>query len=169
MGIPAGPYLGASVGPNRVRSVAWRSVRSPDPRGGSDYEALLQTAEFDRSDVGFAGMMIRCRNQKLETIFVVLQPLPPGTQARVTISTEGVNQVYDASPIPTGAGLMVPIDIAQDIQIRWRQTRELAVTIKTSETEIKGAVSLEGLRSPLSRLEAACLSSPPPIEGNGSK
>lgn len=150
-----------------IQAAAWRQARSPDPRGGSDYEALLQTADFARSDPGLAGMMVRCREGKIESIFVVVEPLPPRSAAQVRVTSTGFDETYLADVIPTGAGLAVPLDMAAEIRGRLRHAPDLSVTIRTAQGQIGGAISLEGLATPLDALNVACASVP--LKGYESK
>src|SRR5262245_14711786 len=52
LAIAAGPAMTQGIG-------TWRLVRTPDPRGGSEAVSIMQTADVSRSDIDFAGVMLR--------------------------------------------------------------------------------------------------------------
>lgn len=135
--------------------IAWRMLSSPGPHAGADNEAISQTADLETSDPGFIGMMVRCRNAALETILVVAEPLPPRATADVTLSGGGATVVAPATPIITGAGLQVPIDLVAQLNGAWAGEPALDVTIATPD-RIHGVVSLQGLRTPLLQLSRDC-------------
>jgi hypothetical protein len=153
--LPCGGGNTAALQPDIVLSrAAWHEV-SPLDLSSADNRAVSQTAELDGSDPDFAGMMIRCREGKLETIFVVLNPLAPRTTARVRLQSQGGLEELDGSPIPTGAGISIPVDPLVDLQSRWRGGK-LEVALSAEGSDIHGVINLDGLIGPLMQLNAKC-------------
>src|ERR1700730_10668658 len=58
-------------------SGGWRLVRTPNPQSGMDTISISHTAEVQKSDPNFAGMMLRCDEGQVEVLMIVLEPYPP--------------------------------------------------------------------------------------------
>ncbi|WP_271621592.1 hypothetical protein [Bradyrhizobium sp. CCBAU 51745] len=55
-----------------------------------------------------------------------------------------------------GAAVLLPDEVSAFASGKWQTTPSLAVTIKESDSEIKGVVSLTGLREAYNSLVANC-------------
>ncbi len=156
----AAPMLSLRAMPGQFaatfRTVEWRLVPSPVPHRGAEYESLMQVADSDLSDFRLAGMTIRCHASRLETLFILAEPVPPATKVHVELNAKGRKIAFSAQPIPTGAGVEVPLDIVGEIRGLWRDADVLNVSIGADDLDVKGVISLEGLPRPLDDLEAAC-------------
>jgi hypothetical protein len=61
----------------------WRWVRTPNPRGGPDAISIMHTADMSRSDADLAGLMLRCAQDGIEALVIVVAPLPTRARPRI--------------------------------------------------------------------------------------
>src|SRR5215831_14608371 len=59
--------------PPTAAAQAWRLVRTRNPRGGDDAVSMMRTADISASDLEFAGAMLRCGDNGLEFLLVVIR------------------------------------------------------------------------------------------------
>lgn len=135
----------------------WHRLDIPNPRGGPPLAALMQVADLAQSDEGLAGMMVRCRDRALETVVVILDPLPPKQQVDVVLSAGGASAKVVGTPIITGAGLAVPIDLPSYLNGSWADEPNLEVRVAAHQG-IRGVVPLAGLKSKLALFGLECTS-----------
>lgn len=150
------------LGLTRTDASAWSLSGSGSSTEGRDSEALMQTADSAKSDLGFVGMMIRCHDRMLETVFVILEPLPPRTPVAIDLETDAFKESTSASLIPTGAGVLAPIDIKALIDGPWYGEPDLTVRIHEGPQAqiVAGTVHLAGLREALALYLARCGATP---------
>jgi len=146
----------ASLAPADAETGSWRLVRSPDPRGGPDAVSIMQTADLVRSDVDFAGLMLRCREQGFEVAIVLLKPFPPRAHPKAKLTTNGSTIAFATSVIPPGAAIALPAEAAVLVKGPWQAARELAIEITDNDTAIHGVVSLAGLGPAVAQLLSSC-------------
>ena len=65
----------------------WHLLRTANPRGGPDAVSMSHTADINRSDLDLAGMMLRCGENGVEVIIVVVTPFSPHARPDVSIGT----------------------------------------------------------------------------------
>ena len=136
---------------------AWRLVRTPNPRGGPDAVSIMRTADLIRSDANLAGMMFRCGKTAIETLLVVVAPLPPDTKPTVKISSGGTAASFDATIVAPFVLILLPPDAAALFTGRWRtSTDEISVEIDENDETIRGYVALAGLNDALGQLTGNC-------------
>jgi hypothetical protein len=133
----------------------WRKVETPNPRGGLPLPALMRVGDIDRSDPGFVGMMVQCRDKTLQTVLVVVEPFSPGQSVQITLKAEGSSVNVTGTPIATGAGVTVPIDLASRLNAFWRSEPDLDVVIK-GQGILHGTVPLDGLRGLIGMFDPDC-------------
>src|ERR1700678_3016016 len=64
--------------PSRAQNVgSWRLVRTPNVRGGADAVSIMHIADSSRSDLDLAGLTLRCGENGIEALVVVVEPRPP--------------------------------------------------------------------------------------------
>src|SRR6516165_5400843 len=124
----------------------WRLTEATNPLGGSHLAAILHTADLDKSDPRLAGLMLRCAEHGLEPVIIVVDPLPPRAKPRITLRGEGQVINLDGSIIPTGAGILLPVDGLDLANGPWARSREVGIRIENGDTIIEGAVMLSGLQ-----------------------
>jgi hypothetical protein len=148
---------GAEGAPPTVTGVGtWRLVRTPNPRGGPDAVSIMQTAELARSDVGLAGLMLRCGESGVDVLIVLLKPLPPRAQPRVVLTARGSTVEFRATVIPPGAAISLPGEAAALVNGAWQSSPELALEITENDNTIRGVVPLAGLAPALALLMSNC-------------
>jgi hypothetical protein len=151
-GTPATPGAAApSIAPGH-----WRLVRTPNPGGGRDAVSIMQTADIARSDLGLAGLMLRCGENGTEVLVVLLRPVPPGAHPKVTLGAGGSNAEFVASVVPPGAAILLPQGAAALAAGAWQSAAQLAVQVDDDQGPIRGVVSLAGLGTALRTLLANC-------------
>jgi hypothetical protein len=149
--LAAGP---TTIGP-------WPLVRTPNPTGGRDAVSVLKTADITKSDIDFAGLMLRCGEHNIEVLVVLVRPLPPRAHPRVAVSTGGKTIDFTASIVPPGAEVLLPPEATALALGSWQTDPELSVEVGAVEGDdqpgqIRGVISLAGLGAALAQLQANC-------------
>jgi hypothetical protein len=158
---PATPWIdawmdeGVSGQPSDHTTDSWRLIHTPGSHAGTDYAAIMHVADLDRSDPRLAGIMLRCSQQSLEIVIVVVEPFPPQARPRISLRVAGQESYFVGSVIPTGAGILLPVDGMRLATGPWRESTELGVKIIDGETAIEGIVTLSGLKTAIQSL-AGC-------------
>jgi hypothetical protein len=136
---------------------SWPLVRTPHPKGGRDAIAIMRTADTAQSDPDLAGLMIRCEEKPgFEVLLALVRPVPPRTKRDVVITSGTTQSVLHAEASSTGTALILPIEATAFTTGSWQGLKELAVTIKDPETEIRGVIPLGGLAPAMAKLSASC-------------
>jgi hypothetical protein len=149
--IPSAPPQLQSASSGQVIAGQWRLVRTPNPKVGKDTLSLMHTAELSGSDPNFAGMVVRCAEQKSEVLLVFVRPFPP--RAKLQIDVEG--RRYDGTVVPPGAEILLA-GAFEDLQIRWLSRPQIRIMVEHDGDNTKGIVLLDGLDAALAALKAAC-------------
>jgi hypothetical protein len=134
----------------------WRLVRTSNPRGGPDAVAVAQTADPLRSDIDFAGLMLRCAAVRFEVVVVLLTPLPPRPSPRVKLTARGSTVDLPATLISPGVLIVLAPNAADLVSGPWTSASELALEVVSKDTFIRGVVSLVGLAPALALLLTNC-------------
>jgi hypothetical protein len=147
----AGP---ATAGP-------WPLVRTPNPAGGRDAVSVLKTADITKSDIDFAGLMLRCGGHNIEVLAVLVRPLPPRAHPHVAVTTVGKTIDFTASVVPPGAEVLLPPEATALASGPWQTASELSVEVGAVEGDdqpgqTRGVISLAGLGAALAQLQANC-------------
>ena len=137
---------------------AWRLVRTPNPSGGADAVSITQTADFSRSDVDLAGVMIRCGETTIQVLIVLVRPFPPRSNPKVTVTAgSGKPLEFASSVAPPGFLLLLPLEAEVLANGPWQQVPELKIAVADDQASIQGVVPLTGLGPALRVLRANCL------------
>ena len=75
----------------------WLLARAPIQGSDRSSVALIHAVDPLRSDVGVAGLMLRCSEAGFDTILVVVAPYPPSAAPQVTIATGTGRRTFSAS------------------------------------------------------------------------
>jgi hypothetical protein len=136
---------------------SWPLVRTPHPKGGRDAVAIMRTADTAQSDPDLAGLMIRCEEKPgFEVLLALVRPFPPRTKRDVVVTSGPTQSVLHAETSSTGTALILPIEATAFTTGPWQGLKELTVTIKDPETEIRGVIPLGGLAPAMAKLSASC-------------
>ena len=134
----------------------WRLVRTPNPRGGSDAVSIMQTADLSRSDIGLAGLILRCSERSFEVLIVLVEPAQPRARPQVKLTTSGSTVVLTATVVSPGAALALPNEATALVNGPWRSAPELALEVNDGDKVIRGVIALEGLVPALAMLLSNC-------------
>ena len=66
----------------------WHLIRTKNPNGGPDAVSVSHTADVIRSDLDFAGVMLRCGQKDIEVIVVAVTPFSPRAKTEVTVRVD---------------------------------------------------------------------------------
>jgi hypothetical protein len=136
---------------------SWRLVRTPNPKGGPEAVAVMRMADTAQSDPDLAGLMIRCAETPgPEVLLALVRPVPPRTKTDVIVALGTTQSVLHAQASAAGTALILPIEAATFTTGPWRGLKDLAVTIKHPEAEIRGTIPLDGAASAIAKLLASC-------------
>ena len=153
--VPA-PPAPTSVPVSTPAAGSWRLVRTPNPAGGRDAVSIMQTADIAKSDIDLAGLMIRCGETNLETLVVLVTPLPPRARPKITMSAGGTSSEFTGTIVPPGAEVLLPTEASLLVSGAWKARPELAVRIESESDRVNGVVPLAGLDAALPNLTANC-------------
>jgi hypothetical protein len=135
----------------------WRWVRTPDPRGGPDAISIMHTADMSRSDADLAGLMLRCAQDGIEALVIVVAPLPPRAHARIRFGSPDKQQFLDAEVVPPFTALRLPREAPSIVAaLDASGANALAIVVDSEDGPIRGTVAIAGLRPALERLSANC-------------
>jgi hypothetical protein len=135
---------------------SWHLVRSADPRGGVDAVAMTHTADMSKSDLGLAGLMLRCGGDDLQIVVVSTTPFAPRAHPQIKLLAGKTETVFTATVIPPFSALLLPPEATSLANGPWQLVPELLVEIQDQQTVIRGAIPLTGLQSAVSKLRASC-------------
>jgi hypothetical protein len=139
----------------------WRLVRTPNPMGGPDALSIMQTADTAKSDLGLAGMALRCHEGKVEVLIVLVGALSLKLHPKVEINAAGNSENFVGTIVPPGSSLLLPPTASKLALGPWGTSAELAITIEAEQTSdtmarIDGVIPVAGLRQALLSLLASC-------------
>jgi UDPglucose 6-dehydrogenase len=79
----------------------------------------MQMANASRSDIGLAGLMVRCGETSFDVFIVLLKPFPPRTHPRVRLATRDSTVEVQATVISPGVVLSLPREAAALVHGPW--------------------------------------------------
>ena len=132
----------------------WRMVRSSNPRGGPDAVSIMHTADLERSDPDFAGIMIRCATGTTEVVVILIRSFPLRTRPRVTLNIGALHHQFEATIVPPGSALLLPLKT--EALVARSPNADLSMQIVHEQRAIRGVVPLDGLKVAFSTLVASC-------------
>jgi hypothetical protein len=116
----------------------------------------MQAADIDKSDLDFAGLMLRCNQADLDLMIVLITPLPPRSRPRVTLISGANKFAFEGTVLSPGAAILLPSEAGLLVKTTWASASQVAVEVQNGETEIRGQVPLGGLTGAVSRLRTNC-------------
>jgi hypothetical protein len=134
----------------------WLFARAPIAGSDRTSVALIHAVDPLRSDIGIAGLMLRCGEHGFDTILVVVTPYPPSATPQVTIATGKGSRTFPASVLPTGAALALPAAASDLAWTAWRNEAELSISIVDHDSTVNGVIPIAGLDAGLRTLSAIC-------------
>jgi len=134
----------------------WRLVRTPDPIGGREAVSITRTADIPKSDLEFAGLMLRCGEKSVEVLIVLVRAFPPRAHPKVEVSAGSAAAEFTASVVPPEVLLLLPHEATALAAGSWQAATELTVTVEDERGAIRGVVPLTGLGRALALLRSNC-------------
>jgi hypothetical protein len=154
----------ANAPPRTLEQAAgsWRLVRTHNPAGGPDAISIMQSADIAKSDTDLAGLMLRCRETRVEVVVVLVRSLPLRAHPRVMTSVPGNSAGFVGTIMPPGAGILLPNEASELAVGPWTAGGELSVQVDAQDSDepisIRGVIPLTGLGGALPSLLANCAS-----------
>jgi len=145
-------------GSNAVRSAkipaGWKIIHPRRADRERRSAAIIRAPDVLRSDLDFAGFMLRC-GTPVEAVVVVVAPFPPGTRPKVRLQGGAFSSTLSGTVISGGAGVLLPAEgrLADNLL---RAGPVLDLEVETDTKIIKGSVNLTGLGEALKQLDVAC-------------
>jgi hypothetical protein len=136
----------ANAPPRTLEQAAgsWRLVRTHNP------------------DTDLAGLMLRCRETRVEVVVVLVRSLPLRAHPRVMTSVAGNSAGFVGTIMPPGAGILLPNEASELAVGPWTAGGELSVQVDAQDSDepisIRGVIPLTGLGGALPSLLANCAS-----------
>jgi hypothetical protein len=134
----------------------WHLIRTKNPTGGPDAVSVSHTADVTRSDIDFAGVMLRCGEKNIEVIVVTVAPFSPRAKPEVTVRGNAQEWHFSAQVISPGAELQLPVEAVTLAFGAWQSASELTVQVVSPERSFAGVVAIEGMSDALAALSTYC-------------
>jgi hypothetical protein len=134
----------------------WHFVRTHNPSGGADAISIMRTADTSKSDLDFAGLMIRCRQDGTEVLVVFIRAFPLRAQPSVIFNQSGRETRFKAAVDPPGSAIRIPGDARSLVEDAWQSQGDLLVRVEDGQTTIRGVVPLDGLQAGFKMLLSNC-------------
>jgi hypothetical protein len=136
---------------------SWPLVRTPHPRGGPEAVSIMRTADTTRSDPELAGLMIRCAEKPgLEAILALVRPIPPRSKRDVVVAAGAAQVLLHAEVTAASSALLLPIETSTFTSGPWRNSKEIEVTIKDPDGDIRGVIPIDGIGPAMAKLSGNC-------------
>jgi hypothetical protein len=136
---------------------AWTVARSRDPAGGPDAISIMRTAEMTRSDPDIAGLTLRCAENGVEVLVIVIEPQPPRSRPRVSLNAMRSSVTYEATVVPPFSALLLPREASALLIDQWKVAPELSIQVDSEGAVARGVVVMTGFQVALGRLTANCV------------
>ena len=141
-----------------VETGTWQLNRTTNPAGGPDTISISKIADAARSDHDVAGLMLRCaEGATTEVLVVLIEPLPPRTHPKVTVSAGPTTTEFTASVVTPGALVLLPEKASALVEHAWRSIPELAVAISEPRRSLHGVIALADIGTAMRTLQSNCL------------
>ena len=135
----------------------WRLARTRNPGGGPDTVSITKSADADRSDADFSGLMLRCTEGATTAVLVVLaKPLKPRAQPKVKVVAGPTTTELTGSAVTPGALVLLPEKASALIENAWQSVPELEVTIEADRRSLHGVVVLTEIGNAMQTLQSHC-------------
>jgi len=138
-------------------SGGWHLVRTGNMKGRPEAVSVSHTVDGSRSDIDLAGIMLRCGEQSVEVIVVVVTPFPPHSQPEVSVRANSQEWRFTAKVISPGAELLLPAEASQLASGPWQAARELAIKVISQERSFAGVIPIAGIGEALAAVAASCM------------
>jgi hypothetical protein len=136
----------------------WHLSGTQDANSGASLFSLMHAADFRKSDLNFAGIVLRCASGPIEVLLAVIEPYPPRARVNVTLKLDETPELsFVGNVVPPGAMIRLPPEGAAYLSQRIHSVRELRVQLfYEKKLETKGAVDLVGFSDAIDSLKSKC-------------
>src|SRR6516165_2287565 len=140
-----------------VKTGTWQLNRTTNPAGGPDTISISKIADAARSDHDVAGLMLRCaEGATTEVLVVLIEPLPPRTHPKVTVSAGPTTTEFTASVVTPGALVLLPEKASALVEHAWQSVPELVVTIAENHRSLHGVIPMADINTAMQTLQSNC-------------
>jgi hypothetical protein len=117
----------------------------------------MHTADMLRSDPDFAGLMLRCAEDGIDVLVIVIEPRPPRARPQVKFRLPGNEASYQATIVTPFTALLLPRGATSLLSgLGSLPPGDLTIEITDESSAVHGTVALAGLRPALEGLTARC-------------
>jgi hypothetical protein len=134
----------------------WRLVKTRDSGSGADAVSVMHTVDAAKSDLSLAGLSLRCGQQGIEVILIMLEPQPRNSRPKIVLTAAASRAEFEASVAQSGEALLLPQAASGLATGDWRNAAELSIEIATKSNPIRGTVPIGGLSAALRSLSPNC-------------
>jgi hypothetical protein len=136
-------------------------LRTANPTGGPEAISITHVADFSRSDPDLAGLMFRCVEGEVESLIVLITPLPPRAHPNVRIAAGENSLELKSDMAPPFTSVRLTPETTALLTGSWQTRPELDVSVESEGTRINGVIVLAGLPAALQSLQVECQSRVP--------
>ncbi|MBW7971546.1 hypothetical protein [Bradyrhizobium sp. BR 10289] len=138
-------------------SDGWRLVKTRDTTSNAEIVSVMHVADISKSDINLAGLSLRCGQDGLQAVLILLQPLPRASRPSVVMKAEAKTFEVEAAVVQGGEALLLPGLESKLANGAWQAAGELSVEIAASPSPIQGVIPIRGLAGALRSLPPNCL------------
>lgn len=133
----------------------WTLVRTKLEIGSPEQISIMHQADT-ASNIGLAGISLRCAANGVDVMLVVLEPVPPGTHPSITIAANGQQRSFDTSVLPGRRSLRLLPQAEPLPTPDWLQSHTLSVKVELGPSSVHGVLPIDGMIGALQTLRSAC-------------
>jgi hypothetical protein len=135
----------------------WRLVATTEPGGRGEAVSVMHTVDSAKSDLGLAGLSLRCgRNGGTEIVLVMLDPTNRSTPPKVALTTVSGRKEFETTVASGGEALLLPPAALSLAMGDWLTATEVSVEVMASPNPVRGVVPIGGLQAALHALAPHC-------------
>lgn len=135
----------------------WRLAKTRDASSSAEIVSIMHVADISKSDLNLAGLSLRCGQDGLQAILILLEPLPRNSHPFVIVKTDAKRSEFEATVTQGGEALLLPGLASTLAKGAWQTASELSIEIAARPNPIRGTVPIRGLAAALSSLPQNCL------------
>lgn len=135
----------------------WRLAKTRDASSSAEIVSIMRVADISKSDVNLAGLSLRCGQDGLQAILILLEPLPRSSHPFVIVKTDTKRSEFEATVTQGGEALLLPGLASTLAKGAWQTAPELSIEIAARPSPIRGTVPIRGLAAALNSLPQNCL------------
>ncbi|MCK1396168.1 hypothetical protein [Bradyrhizobium sp. 1] len=135
----------------------WQLAETRDSSSNAEIISIMHVADISKSDINLAGLSLRCGQNGLDAVLILLEPLRRASHPTVVVKTDTKRSEFEAAVIQGGEALLLSGLASNLTNSAWQTASELSIEIAASPNPIKGIVPIRGLAVALRSLPTNCL------------